>query len=233
VIPPGALYGPRPIMEMMGVEHWFQPQAPIGPASPPVVPPAPRPEPAPKPPVVRKPLAGAAAEPGGTSQAWKWLGYGDAHFAAEKYDEALRRYQRAAEAAPKLADTHFRQGFALAVLGQYAAAAAAFKRGLELNPAWPKSKFRLAELYDGNELAKTAHLDALARAAEEEPRSGEKFFIFGVWLHFDGQAEKARTAFQRAAQLAQGEQPHLSAFLGKQNCIPGTRTDIDNLEKIL
>ena len=117
-------------------------------------------------------------------------------------------------AAPQLADGYFRQGYALAAMGRYDLAARAIKRGLGLDPTWPRSDFNNHELYGDNRLAKTAQLDAMAKAAEEKPHDADLLFLLGVLLHFDGQPDRAATFFKRAGQLAGGDDAHLRAFMG-------------------
>jgi tetratricopeptide (TPR) repeat protein len=147
--------------------------------------------------------------------ALKFIGYGDALFVQQKYAEANDRYRKAATSAPQLADPWFRQGFALAATGRYELAQNAFKRGLKLNPKWPKSGFDLDELYGPNAITKTAQLDAMANTAEENPNDAGLLFLIGVRLHFDGQADRAKVFFQRAAQLVGGDEnaEHVRAFL--------------------
>lgn len=144
--------------------------------------------------------------------AWRFIGFGDAHFENQKYADANQRYRKATDVAPQLADGFFRQGYALLALGRYDAAAKAFKRGLGLDAGWPKSNFRNDDLYGPNQAAKTAHLDALADAAAKQPKDGDLLFLVGLFLHFDGQQARARPFLQKAIQLAAGDDAHLRAF---------------------
>ena len=147
--------------------------------------------------------------------AWKLIGFGDARFAEQKYSEANQRYRTASGNAPQLADAWFRQGFALAALGRYEQAVGAIKRGLKINPNWAKSDFNLKELYGADEMAKNAHRDALAEAAEAKPNDADLLFLLGVHLHFDGQADRAVKFFQRAKEIAGDDAEHLKAFAAK------------------
>ena len=140
----------------------------------------------------------------------KFIGFGDAHFHAQRYGDAYQRYRAAVEIAPGQAEAYFHQAFALVALGRYDQAAKMLKRGLALDPAWPKSGFKVADLYGRNALAKNAHVDAMAQAANLDPSNADLLFLLGVWLHFDGQQERAAPFFKRAAQLADG--PHIEAF---------------------
>jgi len=144
----------------------------------------------------------------------RFMHLGDEYFRAGRYSLAYERYRGASQAAPRLGEIYFRQGFALAALGRYDAAAREFKRGLELDPNWPRSGFRLADLYRDKTKAKTAHMEAMAKAADTKFETSDLLFVIGLYLHFDGQTERAKPFFQRAAQLAGGSAAHLEAFLG-------------------
>lgn len=144
--------------------------------------------------------------------AWRFITFGDVHFANNKSGEAYQRYRKAAEIVPELADAYFRQGFALVGTGRYELAAKSLRRGLALEPAWPRSGFRMGDLYAGNQPAKSAHLEALAVASEKDPNNADLLFLLGVFLHFDGQRTRAALFFERAAQLA-GQADYLKGFL--------------------
>lgn len=143
----------------------------------------------------------------------RFIEFGDAQFAQQKYASAYLRYKDAVKAAPQLAEAYFRQGFALVASDRYEWAARAFKRALELEPAWPASGFRIDRLYGNNPMAKQAHLDALAQAALDNPDDVDLLFLLGIMLHSDGQSERAEPFFQRARELAGLEVAHLEAFL--------------------
>jgi tetratricopeptide (TPR) repeat protein len=147
--------------------------------------------------------------------ALKSIEYGDALFAKGKYVEANERYRKAARIAPKLATAYFRQGFALAAAGRCDPAAAAVKRGLKLDPAWPKSNFELGQLFGANAAAKDARLDALAAVAMDKAADANRLFMLGVFLHFDGQPDRAAATFARAEKAAGNHLGHIEAFLPK------------------
>jgi tetratricopeptide (TPR) repeat protein len=200
-----------------------------GPASPWYGPDTPAPErrvpPPPKPKAQRKPARKAEADekngkkprdPAGDrllAQGKRILKLGDADFAKQNYTEALKHYRKAVEVSPGLADAWFRQTFALIALGRYPEAAKALRRGLEVQPDWPGSDFRLDTLYANDQLPKKDDLNTLARAAEAEPQNAELMLLLGVFLHFDGQAERAAAFFQQAVKLGEGEAA--KSFLGK------------------
>lgn len=209
-LPAGALYGPGPILQMMGVSHWFQGGSGGGSAPRAAVErPAPR--------AVAKPAAnpqhGKPNDDDALTSAQRYIGVGDTSFAKQKYSDANDRYRRAVRTAPQLADGWFRQGFALAGMGHYEMAATSIRRGLELKGDWPKSDFRLTMLFGGDDAAKTAFLEGLAKAAEEHPNNADLLFLLGVCQHFDGQPARAATFLKRANELAPGDKAHLQAFL--------------------
>jgi tetratricopeptide (TPR) repeat protein len=142
----------------------------------------------------------------------KFIGYGDENFLNQRYTEAQQRYRKATLAAPALGDGYFRAGFALVALGHYDAAAQIFKRGLNVDPGWPQSRFRVNDLYGANQTAKAAHLESLAKAATEDPNNGDLLFLVGLELYFDGHKDRARTFFERADQLVHGNNAHLKGF---------------------
>ena len=59
--------------------------------------------------------------------------------------------------------------------------------------------------------------DAVAKAAEKNPRDPTPLFLVGVYLYFDGQANRAEAFFQRALELARqpAERRFLEARLGQ------------------
>lgn len=177
-----------------------------GPSTDPAVPPS-RPE------REERPAAQRGTNRDSLALAGKFIGYGDNHFAAQRYNEANQRYKTAAGVAPGLAEACFRQGFALTAMGRYELAIKAFKRGLDLDPAWAASGFRIDTLYRDNEMAKKSHLDALAKATSGEQLDPDMLFLLGVLLYFDGQSERAAPFFQRANQLANS--PYLTGFLAQ------------------
>ncbi len=155
-----------------------------------------------------------------TALARRFIAFGDAQFAEQSFGDANMRYRKAAEVAPSLADPLFRQAFALAALGRYDAAVTAVKRGLKLNPDWPRSDFDLKELYGEDVLAKDARLDALATAAEKKPNDSNLLFLVGLHLHFDGQAPRAEKFFRLALQLAGNDAGYIRVFLEEEKESP-------------
>jgi tetratricopeptide (TPR) repeat protein len=231
--PAGQLYGPGPIQQLMGVDHWFRPpqmnanpiaggnlNVPVGGgvvnnANPGLANDNAHAGAAvhhdPDPPVRKK-----AASPSGKAMelAWKFVAFGDAHFGNEKYNDALDRYRRATRECPQLGDAWFRQGFALAAQGHYDQAARAMRRGLEEKPDWVDGNFRLDELYGDDTAGKKSRLDEMVKAAEADPTNGDLAFVVGVHLYCDGKPDQAEPFFRRTAQI-RGSDADVKAFLAK------------------
>ncbi len=149
------------------------------------------------------------------AKAGKFISFGDGNFASQKYLAALGRYKTAAQIAPDLAEPQLRQGAAHVALGQYDAALKAFRRALRINPDAATSNFRLEVIYVGDPLAKTTHLENLAKAVEANPFNSDLLALMGIELHFDGQPDRAALFFQRSAQLGGNDDHLLDGFLPK------------------
>lgn len=201
------LYGPQAVQRFMGAGVLPQPRANMDVLGPPAM--GDVAIDAREPNVVVERATNARAN----ARAWKFIGYGDAQFAKQEFVEANLRYRKAAQSAPQLADARFRQGFALSASGRYDLAVEAIKRGLKLDPHWARSDFDLDELYGGDEAAKNAQLDTLAKASQERPLDADLAFLAGVHYHFDGQTEQAEDFFRRAEGLVGGDSGHIRAFL--------------------
>jgi tetratricopeptide (TPR) repeat protein len=210
--PAELMYGPQAVRRFLGLDQVTPPTVAARPVAPPEVAegraPAAEGEavelPAPKP---------RESNLASRERAQHFLSAGDGLFREQKHQEALQRYKSAAQAAPDLANAYFRQGFALLATNRYELAADAFRRGLELEPVWPSSGFRLEELYGEADLAKKAHQDALASAALNDPENAHLMFVLGVFLHFDGQPDRARKFFARAKELDARQAGSVDDFL--------------------
>jgi Tfp pilus assembly protein PilF len=210
VIPAETMYGPQPLARFLGAQD--QPGVGVV-ANPPQVNARPirRTDPVDPPQRQRKPRTTNAAA---KVRAGKFMQFGDAQFAKQKFHTALERYREATLAAPDLAETYFRQGFASFATGQYKSAAKAFERGLEIQPNWSSADLDLAKIYgDANQLALTSHREALAQAIEANSQDGDQLMVMGIVLFFDGEAERSLPFFQKAAQLGANEERLLDGFL--------------------
>ena len=149
------------------------------------------------------------------NRARQFIEFGDAQFSARNLAGAYDRYKKAAEAAPDQADAYFRQGHALADLGRYNQAAAAFRRGLRLRADWPDSGFQLSELYGDNQAAPAAMFAALERVLEARPDDVDAQYVAGVQFFFDGRHDQARSSFERARKLGEAAtqiEPYLKSL---------------------
>lgn len=174
---------------------------PAGPAEPPAEEPEPR------------PARGSNAQ--SIALARRLISTGDDFFVRKNYAQASQQYRNAGRTSPVLADAFMRQGFVGVAMGNYPAAAKAFKRGLELDAESARSGFHLDRLYGENQAEKRKAIDALAAASASQLDNGELLFVLGVMLHFDGQAARAVPFFQRAVQLGGVDAPLVRGFLGE------------------
>jgi hypothetical protein len=142
------------------------------------------------------------SNPEARERGFKFVDYGDALFRQQRFHEALQRYKSAIEAAPDLAEAYHRQGFALIATGRYELAAKAFKISLQLDPAVVYKVPKLELLYGGSNLAKEAHLEALADRALNRGGDPDVLFLVGMFLHADGQPDRAKKFLSRAAAAA-------------------------------
>ncbi|RMG04658.1 MAG: tetratricopeptide repeat protein [Planctomycetota bacterium] len=124
---------------------------------------------------------------------------GDSLFAEGKYAEASVRYRRAIRADGTLADAWIRQALALIAVGNYPTAVEMMKRGLAIDPDWPKKGFNLDQLYGANGIAKRIHIGDLAREVAADPNHAGRLFLLGVMLYLDGETDSAADFLRRAA----------------------------------
>jgi hypothetical protein len=224
-VPADALYGPQAMLRFMGLGgNGFQG---------PVVNPAPNPRPAPlgggfgllAPNQNPAPAAVRASNDEAKARAGRFLQRGNDQFRKQQFTTALGLYKQASTAAPDVAANYFRQGLALIALGRYEQAAKALKKGLSLDPDWPRSNFRLDDLYGDNRVVKAAHREALAQDATAQPDDSDLLFLLGVVLYFDGQPDRARPFFQRAGDLRPADRAHIGAFLKMLPAAPVVKAD--------
>jgi tetratricopeptide (TPR) repeat protein len=172
------------------------------------VPPPPGDEPEPK------KGANRSANVRSSASAWKSIGYGDAMFAKRRYAEAADRYRRASDAAPQLAEAWFRRAFALTAIHRYDLAVDYVKRGLRLDPKWPKIAFDGKDTLWTDAEAKKEYFATLAKLAADNPADSDILFLVGVHFHIDGQEVQAKKYFNRALRIAGANAEHIEAFLG-------------------
>lgn len=145
--------------------------------------------------------------------AWKSIGYGDTLFAKQRYAEASDRYRRASNTAPQLAEAWFRRGLALTATGRYDLAVNSIKRGLKIDPKWPKSASDAKDVLWTDAETKTAYFSELVETAAQNPNDPNVQFLVGVCFHVDGQEEQAKKYLSRAKRIAGNNTEHIEAFL--------------------
>ena len=146
-------------------------------------------------------------------KAERLIAEGDTLFRAQNFNSALQKYKLAASLAPDIAEAYWRQGHALVAVNQFESATTAFKRAIALTDELGRGGFRLDDLYGGASLTKSAHVESLAEYAMSLRNSPDPYFLLGVFLTYDGQAERATKFFERAADLAGISGGHIAVFL--------------------
>lgn len=208
-------YGPLANERFFGIRR-----TPVAPPARTVVPPAEAPAKEPEPRIVPRDVkameiaaklrkSNAAAR----RRAALFIAIGNTRFREQRFHEALQRYKSAIEAAPDLADTYRREGFALIAVNQYRLAAKAFKIAVHLDPAIATDAFRLDDMYGDSGMARAAHLETLARSALASSDDADLLFLVGVFLSANGESERARKFFVRVSDLVGKETVYLKPYL--------------------
>jgi tetratricopeptide (TPR) repeat protein len=141
--------------------------------------------------IAAKPSVDSAAE------ARRWMALGDAAFREGRFLDALTRYRTAADAAPSLAETHYRKGHAYLANGQYRLATTAFQQGAKLDRSGHREGFNLNQIYTSEEV-KTTHLENLAALATMNSKDADAYYLLGVMLKYNGESERAEKFFSQA-----------------------------------
>ena len=152
---------------------------------------------------------------------------GDDLFRGQNFHAALQRYKHAAAAAPDLAESYWRQGHAMISTRNFDLATNAFKRAIGLSSDLNRGGFHLSSLYGNATMTKTAHLESLAEWTLANANSADPYFLLGVFLKYDGQAENAEKFFARASDLAGPTAGHLAMFLAPQQPMPAPQAVAD------
>jgi len=128
----------------------------------------------------------------------RFLGFGDRCFSAGQYRDAYFKYKEAEKAAPDLADSLFRRGFALLATKQYELAFHAFRRGLRIDPMWPQKPVSLRGLYAERQVDLRDHLASLAEECEKKKHDGTLALLLGIMLFCADRADDAMEFFEIA-----------------------------------
>lgn len=194
VLPAEQLYGLGPVLRMTGV---LNPPAPLVGGidqAPPAVDAAAVEPPRPK---IRKSNATAR------ERAWKFMGFGDAHFQKLAFRAAYERYVNAISSAPDVVDGHLRKAQTLVAMNNYPMAFEAFKKALKLHPDWANAGFTLVDLYGAdNAFTQKAHREALEQAFADNPGDAALPFLIAMQYLFDGQKDRALEFLDQAKRLA-------------------------------
>lgn len=200
VVDSGQLFGPQGVRNFLGGNRAAAPAAQaVEIPQPPAVAPAP-----PLP-----PRANATAR----KRAIKFLQYGDRHFEAGRYRQALSRYKTAGSSASDMAEVEFRQAFAELMLGNFSDAALAVRRGMAKTANWPDADFAIDDLFSAAAKAEAYHL--LHERLLATDFDADAHFMLGVMLHFEGRLQAAQGHFLRTVELL-GQAEHARAFLPEQ-----------------
>jgi tetratricopeptide (TPR) repeat protein len=143
------------------------------------------------------------------SRARSMMVLGDRYFAEQKYNDAATKYREASTTAPDLDEAHFRLAHAYTAMGRMDAAAASFRRAIGMSTDITRQGFRLDDLYGNSQTAKRSHIESAAAAALADPDRSDSMLVVGMFLQYDGQAERAGKFLARARDL--GENPQLIA----------------------
>ena len=141
---------------------------------------------------------------------------GDVWLRQQNFTNAYSRYKEAAAAAEDRPEAHFRLAFVLSALGQFPLAVKHMKRGLEVDPSYPRAAASLTEIFGAdNDLAKSSILSRMVAWVRSDIRDPDRLFFLGAWLYLDDDADRARELFDAALRVGGGGD-HLLAFLQPQ-----------------
>src|SRR5262249_41962545 len=104
------------------------------------------------------------------------LNLGEEAFKAGEYGRAERRFREASESPPDQPRAYFLLAQARFALAKYQEAVMAIEAGLRLQPDWPRSGFRVRELYAGRPEDFSQQLTRLKEVSAKYP--GDRFLPF-------------------------------------------------------
>jgi hypothetical protein len=119
-------------------------------------------------------------------------------FVAGEYGRAERRFHQAVDVLGTDALSQFLLAQARFAQGKYQEAVAAIESGLQLQPTWPSSVFRVRSLYGPPAADFDEQLGELKLALAAYPDDPVLLFLFGYQLWFDDRRDEARPYFMRA-----------------------------------
>jgi len=118
---------------------------------------------------------------------------GRAAFAAGEYGRAADRFRAAAPTDPL---AFFLLAQARTARGEYAEAVAAVRDGMGILPDWPRSRFRIVDVYGDRREPLADHLTALRAAATAQAVDPAARFLYAYHLWFAGERAAAVKVFR-------------------------------------
>lgn len=138
----------------------------------------------------------------------------DEWFVKANYLQAFARYKQASSAAPDRPEPRFRMAVTLAAMREFGSAVDELKRLIRLDPGWPAHGDRLDDLFGADHsISKNVLLHKVSAWVREDVRDPDRLFLMGVLLHFNEDADKAKTFFETASLLLGGDAEYVNAFL--------------------
>lgn len=137
---------------------------------------------------------------------------GDRLFRQGRYGEAYQRYFDSQREIVDRGAVYFRQAYALIAMGRFSHAVAKLKRGLQVDPCYPRSGATLDEVFglDGSN-RKAEFVEQVTGWTKRNSRDPDRLFLLGVILYFD--EDPRSTALFHDAQKLTGNPSHLLVFI--------------------
>ena len=142
---------------------------------------------------------------------------------------AIRRPRRSRPIWPSRT---FGTGFARWRSANTTARSRRFAGDWRIRSDWSDSPFRLDQLYGRDRSPRRSHLENLAKAVEANPFDSNLLMALGMELYFDGQRDRARVFFSRAAQLG-GNERSAARTISCRKPGPGRRRNKSAAAKIV
>jgi hypothetical protein len=139
------------------------------------------------------------------------LAEGDRLLREGQASQAYLRYLEAQREEGNRGEIYFRQAFALVAMGRYSHAVAKLKRGLQVDPDYPRHGTTLDEVFGEDNTEQTReYLQQVARWTNADERDPDRLFLMGVLLHFN--EDLRASSFFDAAWGLTNHRLHLQAF---------------------
>jgi tetratricopeptide (TPR) repeat protein len=167
----------------------------------------------PPPPVMERPKPERPfADP--DEEAARQIGVARQAFEAGEYGLAERRLEQALRVQPKAAEALFLLAQAQFALAKFREAVESIEAGLRLQPDWPGARFRVRDLYAGNNDEFDDQHKRLKDTLERNPNDFFLLFLNGYVLWFDGKQDAARVFFRWSLKAApESDRPFINRFL--------------------